>query len=104
MIYVNVISVKSINHRNSKKEKHIKTSYDKHLMNKNKARQIKNADKERVIHLDPNYLCEVSFDMQKVLITPQAVFIPKGSLLHIGNLKTVYDIGKKLGYLLFNVK
>lgn len=36
----------------------------------------------------------VSFDMQKVLITPQAVFIKKGSLL------LVYDIGQKLGYCL----
>lgn len=72
-------------------------NYDQYLLNKNIARNMKNIDKERGIN--DTKLCVGSFDLQKVLTTPQGETSSFYYKRKFGTYNlSVYDLGEKKGY------
>jgi len=66
-------------------------------LNTNLTKQIKNADKECVIHLDPNYLCEAFFDMEKLhhkqfLLQKETYYLSSNCIQHRKKVMVLFDV------------
>lgn len=80
----------------------LQIEYDEHISNKILARERKNADKKRAEN--DSEFCIAVFDLEKVLQTPQSEVSSFYYKRKIATYNfTIYDIGKKDGYLLLYV-